>query len=93
VVASQNGWLLVVRMTAVRPRARTVRSYRLVSWWTRTAFLGGVHGGDLDLADRGHDEGDGDSGLGHLTGHLLGVGRRSDDHPRYHARRPSPPGP
>src|SRR5690348_2429539 len=38
-VASQNGWLLVVWMIAVRPWARTVRSYRLVSWWTRTAAI------------------------------------------------------
>src|SRR5690348_7724769 len=39
VVTSQNGWLLVVWMTAVRSWARTVRSYRLVSWWTRTAAI------------------------------------------------------
>src|SRR6266702_6269787 len=39
VVASQNGWLLVVSMTAVRPWARMVRSYRLVSWWTMTTLI------------------------------------------------------
>src|SRR5690242_20462880 len=39
VVASQNGWLLVVWMTAVRPSALTFRSYRLVSWWTMTTLM------------------------------------------------------
>jgi hypothetical protein len=37
VVTSQNRWLRVVSMTAVRPAARIVRLYRSVSRWTRTA--------------------------------------------------------
>jgi hypothetical protein len=32
VLTSQNGWLLVAPMTAVRVPARIVRSYRSVSW-------------------------------------------------------------
>src|SRR6266700_46907 len=36
---SQNRWLLVVLMTDVWPRALTRRSYRFVSWWSRTAVM------------------------------------------------------
>jgi hypothetical protein len=39
VVWSQIGWLLLVRMTAVLVPALTCRSYRSVSWLTRTAEM------------------------------------------------------